>query len=60
MGLGRGEECLPQAGYLLAQDTYTLGWQVVQGEDEAPVEVTLPRQGLVVDVCLLHVLLYPQ
>lgn len=46
-----------QACYLLAQDAHVLCHQVVQGEDEPPVEVALPSHGVVVDICLLHVLL---
>lgn len=34
-----------------------LSCQVVHGEDEPPVEVALPSEGVVVDICLLHVLL---
>lgn len=48
---------LPCSRYLLAQDAYLLRCQVVQGEDEPPVEAAFPSQGAIVDICLLHVLL---
>ena len=52
-----GREVHLQTCYLLAQDAHLLSRQVVQGEDEPPVKAALPRQGVVVDICLLHVLL---
>ena len=52
--------CEAWACYLLAQDTHVLCCQEVQGEDEPPVEDALPRQGAVVDIRLLHVLLQPE
>lgn len=43
-------------GLLARDDDLLLGHQVVEGEDEAPVEVALARQRPVVDVRALAVL----
>ena len=44
-------------GLLLGDDDLLLGHQVVERVDEAPVEVALAGDGVVVDVCVLLVLL---
>lgn len=44
-------------GLLLGDDYLLLGHQVVERVDEAPVEVPLPGDGVVVDVSVLLVLL---
>jgi len=46
-------------GLLLGDDDLLLGHQVVEGVDEAPVEVALARDGVVVHVGVLLVLLLP-
>lgn len=52
LGLVPGEH-----GLLLGDDNLLLSHQVVEGEHEAPVEISLARQRVVVDVCVLLVLL---
>lgn len=46
-------------GLLLGDDDLLLGHEIVEGIDEAPVEVALSSQGVVVHVCVLLVLLLP-
>jgi hypothetical protein len=42
--------------YAPVQSDLLLSCQVLEGKDEAPVEVALPCEGAVVDVCGLGVL----
>lgn len=44
-------------GLLLGHDDLLLGHQVVKGVDEAPVEIALAGQRVVVDICILLILL---
>lgn len=44
-------------GLFLGDDDLLLSHEIVEGVDEAPVEVPLPGDGMVVDVCVLLVLL---
>ena len=44
-------------GLLFGDDDLLLSHQVVEGVHEAPVEIPLARQRVVVDVCVLLVLL---
>ena len=44
-------------GLFFRDDDLLFGHEVVEGVDEAPVEVTLSCDGVVVDVCVLFVLL---
>lgn len=46
-------------GLLLRDDNLLFSHEVVKGVDEAPVEVALPGDGVVMDVCVLLVLLLP-
>lgn len=46
-------------GLLLGDDDLLLGHEIVEGVDEAPVEVALSCQGVVVHVRVLLVLLLP-
>lgn len=44
-------------GLLFGDDDLLLSHEIVKGVHEAPVEVPLPSDGMVVDVCVLLVLL---
>lgn len=44
-------------GLFLGDDDLLLSHEIVEGVHEAPVEVPLPGDGMVVDVCVLLVLL---
>lgn len=44
-------------GLFLGDDNLLLRHEVIEGVDEAPVEVALSGQGMVVHVCVLLVLL---
>lgn len=44
-------------GLFLGDDDLLLSHEIVKGVHEAPVEVPLPGDGMVVDVCVLLVLL---
>ncbi len=46
-------------GLFLRDDDLLLSHEVIKGEDEAPVEVTLTSQGVIVHICILLVLLLP-
>ncbi len=46
-------------GLFLRDDDLLLCHEVIEGEDKAPVEVALARQGVIVHVCVLLVLLLP-
>lgn len=54
LGLVPGEH-----GLLLGDDDLLLGHEIIEGVDEAPVEVALSGQGVVVHVGVLLVLLLP-
>lgn len=54
LGLVPGEH-----GLLFGDDDLLFGHEVVEGVDEAPVEVALTGDGVIVDVCVLLVLLLP-
>lgn len=54
LGLIPGEH-----GLLLGDDDLLLGHEIIEGIDEAPVEVALSSQGVVVHVSVLLVLLLP-
>lgn len=42
---------------LLGDDDLLLSHEVIEGEDEAPVEVALAGEGVIVHICVLPVLL---
>lgn len=46
-------------GFFLRDDNLLLGHEVIKGEDETPVEVSLTSQGVIVHICVLLVLLLP-
>lgn len=54
LGLIPGEH-----GLLLGDDDLLLGHEIIEGIDEAPVEVALSSQGVVVHIGVLLVLLLP-
>lgn len=46
-------------GLLLRDYDFLLSYKVIEGEDEAPVEVALTGQGVVMHICVLFVFLLP-
>lgn len=46
-------------GLFFRDDDLLLSHEVVEGVDEAPVEIALPGDGVVMDICVLLVLLLP-
>lgn len=54
LGLIPGEH-----GLFLRDNNFLFSHEVVKWVDKAPVEVALPSDGVVVDICILLVLLLP-
>ncbi len=46
-------------GLFFRDDDLLFSHEVVEGVDKTPVEVALPSDGVVVDICVLLVLLLP-